>query len=382
MLINMAAKQEVVLISYQAATGYLSSCKTFFEKKFAYGPIDKMSVFRTSCWRSLRSKLLANFHENAQPTGESLFDPHIASNETDRIALARACVWRGDRKFAEYLHLNNTMMQFSGRGSEVSLHCCQHIGVVSRAEHGCKYRVLQSFVKRQKNGQEQKLPIYPSASTWEQNWYFSLLYRIFLVGFDSEHIFPEFAEKALHSRDNLSDSKVSALWSDYFKDIYQYLVEIEGLVVVQLNQKLSSHHAKKGSNEEMAQSSSCSGLAQIFRTGWEVATGSGCIFRIPRKDLHAHLRNLFLNEWVHRWNHIGGRRDVSGCRVRSRVTPIPEGVVVIRMVETRAGVEYRGGSDGLKLNIPGRARACNCYRGVEPCHSAGTNDLSVRESVT
>lgn len=259
-------------ISYQAATGYMSSCKVFFEKKFAYDDIAKISVFRQTHWRQLRSKLLANYQELARPTGESLTDPHIASSESDRMALALACCWKGDRKSAEFLHLNNTMMQFSGRGSEVSLHCVGHIACVPRTEHGAKYYVLQSFVKRQKNGQEQKLPIYPSATGWEQDWYFSLLYRILLVGNESDHIFPEFAEKALHARDNLNDSKVSALWRDYFKDIYQYLTEIEGIVVTQLNQKLSSHHAKKGSNEEMAQSSACSGLAQIFRTGWEVAS--------------------------------------------------------------------------------------------------------------
>jgi hypothetical protein len=68
------------------------------------------------------------------------------------------------------------------------------------------------------------------------------------------------------------DSKVSALWTDCFKDLLTKFKELAD----SLNNKLSSHHGKKGSNQKMGESS-VAGLAQIFRTGWAVR-GTATIF--------------------------------------------------------------------------------------------------------
>jgi len=61
------------------------------------------------------------------------------------------------------------------------------------------------------------------------------------------------------------DSKVSALWTDCFNDLKKKFSSLAESV----NNKLSSHHGKIGSNQKMGESS-VAGLAQMFRTGWAV----------------------------------------------------------------------------------------------------------------
>jgi hypothetical protein len=65
-------------------------------------------------------------------------------------------------------------------------------------------------------------------------------------GMLSKYLFPKFAAaKALNTNSKGKiDSKVSALWTDCFQDLrknFKALAE-------SLNNKLSSHHGKKGSN--------------------------------------------------------------------------------------------------------------------------------------
>ena len=256
-------------ISYNSATGYASALKTYFEYQFRHGPIDKVTSFRPSFWRKLRGKLLTYFQERNQQTGDTMVDPHVASTNDDRKALSLACIWLGHPKLAEFYHLNNTMLHFGGRGSEVSLHRKDHLAPVAVRDQFARYDVFQSLLKRQKNNKEHFLPIYPHADGFFEDFYFSLLYQILLSPNDSEFVFPDFALKSLHaSKEGMNDSKVSALWSNEFRALLNHFSALES--ELELNPQLSSHHAKKGVNQLMAGNSKVSGLPQIFRTGWEV----------------------------------------------------------------------------------------------------------------
>ena len=107
-------------ISYETATGYASSVKVYFTNKFRNcGP--ELNVFSSAKWRELRNKLLAQSKEEAKSTGKALVNGHQALEDADRDAIAVGCYLVGTVEAAEFLHLNNTMMRCSGRGTEVSL---------------------------------------------------------------------------------------------------------------------------------------------------------------------------------------------------------------------------------------------------------------------
>ena len=107
-------------IGYETATGYASSVKVFYTNKFrSCGP--ELNVFSPTKWRELRNKLLAQSKEETKRTGKALVNGHEASEDSDRNAIAIGCYWLGTVEAAEFLHLNNSMMHCSGRGTEVSL---------------------------------------------------------------------------------------------------------------------------------------------------------------------------------------------------------------------------------------------------------------------
>ena len=108
-------------ISYETATGYAWSIKVYYTDKFrTCGP--ELNVFGPTKWRQLRNKLLAQFKEDTKTSGKALVNSHTASeDDTDRNAIAIGCYLIGTIEAAEFIHLNNTMMQCSGRGTEVSL---------------------------------------------------------------------------------------------------------------------------------------------------------------------------------------------------------------------------------------------------------------------
>jgi hypothetical protein len=95
-------------------------------------------------------------------------------------------------------------------------------------------------------------------------------------------VFPKFGKMAMKEKDDDLDSRVSQLWSRCFEelvalyesydDIFQDHEDSGGEpVIAHINKNLTSHHGKKAANMVMADSSSA-GLAQIFRTGWQVRT--------------------------------------------------------------------------------------------------------------
>ena len=252
-------------IAYNTATGYASSVKAYYSNKFRTRQ-QEIPVFQTNRWKALRARLLSNYEEENRVTGKSLVNPHEASSNEDREAISTGCIWLNTPKAAEFWHINVTMTQYTGRGSEVALDRRSRMGTTEINELHYSYHVLQPKLKRQKFGEESLLCIYPHKNSALQDYYFSLFHRIIMLGDDDDYIFPEFARKAANQTDSKSDSKVSSLWSANFSELYKSFICLNE----KLNKTLTSHCHKKGSSQLMAETPGVSGLAQIFRAGWQV----------------------------------------------------------------------------------------------------------------
>jgi len=255
---NKCGDPERGRISYKTATGYASSAKVCYTNKFrGCGP--ELNVFCSTKWRELRNKLLAQLKEETKRTGKALVNGHEASEDSDRNAIAIGCCWLGTVEAAELLHLNNAMMQCSGRGTEVSLLTKEGVKALDVNELCCSYKILKTDLTRQKDGPRQSISIYPHRDSMHHDVCFSLMYLIVsdpTYG-TSRCLFPKFATKALNTNSNGKiDSKVSVLWTDCFNDLKKKFSSLAESV----NNKLSCHHGKIGSNQKMGESS-VAGLA-------------------------------------------------------------------------------------------------------------------------
>ena len=235
----------------------------------------ELNVFGATKWRELHNRLLAQFKEETKSTGKSLVNGHQASEDADRDAIAIGCYWLGAVEAAVFIHLNNTMLQCSGRGTEVSLLAKDNIKASDVNESCYSYKILKINLARQKDGPCQSISTYPHRDYVHQDVCFSLVYLIAMnptCGM-SKCLFPKFAGKALNiNSKGKIESKASALWADCFNDLLKKFKEL----AESINNKLSSHHGKVGANQKMGESS-IAGLAQIFRTGWAVR-GTATIF--------------------------------------------------------------------------------------------------------
>lgn len=208
-------------------------------------------------------------------SGKALVNGHKASEDSDRNAIAIGCHWLRTAEAAEFLHLNNTRTQCSGRGTEVSLLTKDCVKASDVNELCCSCKILKMDLTRQKDGPRQSTSVHPHRDSIHQDVHFCI---VCFIAMDptcgmSKCLFPKFAAEALNTNSKgKTDSKASALWTDCFNDL---LKKFKALAE-SFNNKLSSHHGKKGSNQKMGESS-VAGSAQIFRTGW-AARGTLTIF--------------------------------------------------------------------------------------------------------
>jgi hypothetical protein len=103
--------------------------------------------------------LLAQFKEDTKTSGKALVNGHAASEDTDRNAIAIGCHRLGTVEAAEFIHLKNTMMQCSGRGTEVSLIAKNNIKASDVKELCYSYKILKIDLPRQKDGPRQTISI-------------------------------------------------------------------------------------------------------------------------------------------------------------------------------------------------------------------------------
>ena len=198
-------------------------------------------------------------------------NPHQASTAEDRRGIAHAALYIGTPKMAEFWHLQNTTMQFAGRGSEVALNQVTNFDILSPGDQTLEiYTIMSSSIMRHKSGELQILPIYPHRDFWEEDWYLSITYHYIMMSpgeAANAYIFPNFARQALKtSNEEQSESKVASYWKECFQEVFLSLADFGASI----NQHLTSHCGKKGVNQHLAELESVSPLAQIFRSGWEV----------------------------------------------------------------------------------------------------------------
>ena len=255
-------------LSYGTADGYASAVKMYFMRKFRAEA--DVPVFKENNWRIGRFKLRKAFEEHCRITGQTMNNPHVASTEEDRRMIAVAALFLATRKMGEFWNLNNTSVQLSGRGSEVSLNHRDLLTVVWIRYFTETFKVIGPHFPRHKTGQYQTLPIFPHRDFWEEDWYLSLTYHFIMMSqeeIENGYLFPNFARQALKtSKENQSESKVSSYWKECFQEVYEQLQAVGK----DINKHLTSHCGKKGANQHLAEMESVSPLAQIFRSGWEV----------------------------------------------------------------------------------------------------------------
>jgi hypothetical protein len=145
-------------VSYNTATGYASSIKAYFVNRFRAHAVD-IPVFRSDRWKHLRVRLLSNYEEEHRATGKSMVNPHEASSKEDREAIGTGCIWLNTPSAAVFWHLNVTMTQYAGRGSEVALDRRSRLGTTEVNELHCSYDVIEAKLKRQKFGKESRISI-------------------------------------------------------------------------------------------------------------------------------------------------------------------------------------------------------------------------------
>jgi len=258
-------KKNKGLIAYDSATGYASAVKVFFLNRFR----DKqpLLVFCDPSWRKLRNLLHTKFKERARRTGQRITTPKVASTDDDRKAMANACFWLGTAEAAEFHGLNVSLYHLIGRGREVSTLKPEDLSVTSANEDHLNHQVISVSIQRDKDGPLQELAIYPHRHSLQEDPYFGLVYTLLAGGCDNPNLFPKFSREATFvNKKEKSESRVAALWTLCFNSLYKEFKSLSETV----SEKLTSYHGRKGANQKMAETNSVSGLAQIFRTGWEL----------------------------------------------------------------------------------------------------------------
>lgn len=252
-------------LSHQSASNYNSAMKKYFVDKFKG---ETLPVFQPAQWSRFLRLLQGFFNEDKRKNPKLQKNGGTktkTSTREDREALATGCIWIGTVEGAEFWHLLNACYHCVGRGSEVSLATPIGLESVEVTEEFQEYRTLQQDIQKQKSGPFQSISIYPHRDGILEDFYFSLVYLVVMVGCGKPYITPNYAAAALNTNSkNFSDSKVSSLWKKQFEELREKFESLKDRV----NEKLSSHSNKKGSAQSMAETPSVSGIALITRAAW------------------------------------------------------------------------------------------------------------------
>ena len=276
-------------VMFSTADGHLSSAKKHFATKFRHEP--PISVFETKQGSDLQDRLKARFRDSSRVSGKPMAKPKHSSTREDREALSKGCIWLGTAEAAEFWHLLNGTFHCSGRGSEVALLTASGTSSAEINESVHRHNVLQTEIQRQKGNPLQTVLICPDRDGVLEDFYFSLIHLLVMVGCDNEHVFPTCSLEALKTKNSKSVSNVSTLWKARFGELVE---ELEGMNV-SANPALRSHSNRRGSNQVMAESHSASGLPQHFRTGWQGAANTNFECIIGSLVLSQKARNALAN---------------------------------------------------------------------------------------
>ena len=108
-------------LSHQTSDNYLSGIKSIICERALEENKNPPVVLSDANTKKYRKLLHSMYLEYSITNNKSMSDPHIAATQHDRIASSMCCAWTNNVKSAEFMNLNNSKYQYTGRGSEIAL---------------------------------------------------------------------------------------------------------------------------------------------------------------------------------------------------------------------------------------------------------------------
>ena len=107
------------LISYQTATGYMSSFKcSMVNKGHLTG---SPTQFQQKIWSRILAQIRHENWEHARNNNIKLFGSEKSVTRNDRMGLLAIGLWSGTLDDTEFMNLFNSMIENCGRGSEIAI---------------------------------------------------------------------------------------------------------------------------------------------------------------------------------------------------------------------------------------------------------------------
>ena len=151
-LANVATKyqkKDGAPISYQTATGYMSSFKCSMIDHYHLQGMPHQ--FTQQIWSRMLAQIRHSKWEYARQHKLKLFGSKDAATGNDKMGLLAVCLWSGTLANAEFMNLFNAMVTNCGRGSEISITTFDQLTMKRiEEENMAPYATLQQFVHRVK----------------------------------------------------------------------------------------------------------------------------------------------------------------------------------------------------------------------------------------
>ena len=136
-------------ISYQTATGYMSSFKCSMIDHYHLKGMPHQ--FTQQIWSRMLAQIRHSKWEYARQHKLKLFGSKDAATGNDKMGLLAVCLWSGTLANAEFMNLFNAMVTNCGRGSEISITSFDQLTMKRiEEENMAPYATLQQFVHRVK----------------------------------------------------------------------------------------------------------------------------------------------------------------------------------------------------------------------------------------
>ena len=157
-------------------------------------------------------------------TSKPLFGQYDAATKHDQRALAAVCMWNGDLKSAEFLHLFTSCVGNVGRGSEIaSLAWEKVVPTVVKERDGSSFTTLQTNVFRLKtaahNAKEDEVIHFCHVDNFTECYFFIMLYHIIMEGDDmdpSGYMFPSWQNNVSSKDNSETESKISGQFRNHW----------------------------------------------------------------------------------------------------------------------------------------------------------------------
>ena len=122
------------------------------------------------------------------------------------------------------------------------------------------------------------------------------------------------------------ESGVASFWQLCFNNLYKEFKSLSETV----NDKLTCYHGRKGANQKLAETNSVSGLAQIFRTGWELRGFHTIFDYVIGSKMLTNQAGKALSGWTTSHNNeiVGDRPPELKC-IRSEPQLVNDSVVAL-----------------------------------------------------